>query len=165
MPSALCLALILGALAACSAPSPPAEDLTVWRPLGTWSGRVGQQTDPFTSATGLLRITWEARLAEKAEGPPPLAENLWRASARSRRSGLAAAQADRRQKAEGATFRIIVHSDVSGRPLLVAVDRHGPGNDVTYVTEDPRSFFLVIESESLDWSIAVAEGIPARRTR
>ena len=63
-----------------------------------------------------------------------------------------------------ATFRITVHSDVSGRPLLVAVDRHGPGRDVAYVTEDPRQFFLVIDSEGLDWSVEVAEGVAATRT-
>jgi len=62
------------------------------------------------------------------------------------------------------TFRITVHSDVSGRPLLVPVDRHGAGKDVTYVNEDPRSFFLVIESADLDWSVKVDEGIPAKRT-
>ena len=61
-------------------------------------------------------------------------------------------------------FKITVHSDVSGRPLLVAVDRRGPGRDVTYVTEDPRAFFLVIESEDLDWSVEVAEGLSATRT-
>lgn len=61
------------------------------------------------------------------------------------------------------TFRLIVHSDVSGRPLLVAVDRHGPGHDVAYVTEDPRTFFLVIESENLDWSVEVDEGLPGRK--
>jgi hypothetical protein len=61
------------------------------------------------------------------------------------------------------TFRLIVHSDVSGRPLLVVVDRHGPGHDVAYVTEDPRTFFLVIESENLDWSVEVAEGLPGQR--
>jgi hypothetical protein len=62
-------------------------------------------------------------------------------------------------------LRIIVHSDVSGRPLLTAVDRRGAGKDVTYITEDPRTFFLVIESEDLEWSVEVAEGIPARRQK
>ena len=37
---------------------------------------------------------------------------------------------------DAGTFRITLHSDVSGRPLAVAVDRHGQGRDVTYVTED-----------------------------
>lgn len=101
----------------------------MWQPRGAWSGRAGQQTDPFISTTGMLRITWEARGAAGSRD----------------------------------TFRIIVHSDVSGRPLLTAVDRKGPGKDVTYVTEDPRAFFLAIESEHLEWSVEVAEGVPATR--
>lgn len=60
-------------------------------------------------------------------------------------------------------FKIIVHSDVSGRPLLTAVDRVGPGKGVTFVQEDPRSFFLVIESSDLEWTVEVAEGLPATR--
>ena len=122
--------MIAGVVAACAAQPPAAEELTVWQPRGKWTGRAGQQTDPFISTTGQLRITWEARSASAANT---------------------------------GTFRIIVHSDVSGRPLLVAVDRRGPGKDVTYVSEDPRAFFLVIESEDLDWSVEVAEGIPAKR--
>ena len=130
MPSALCFVLICGALAGCTASPQPVDDLTVWQPRGKWSGRAGQQTDPFISTTGVLRLTWEA------QGPA---------------------------SANSGAFRIILHSDVSGRPLLVAVDRHGPGKDVTYVTEDPRGFFLAIESEGLEWSVEVAEGIPAHR--
>jgi hypothetical protein len=133
--------LTVCALAACANQPQPAEELTVWQPRGKWSGRAGQQTDPFISTTGQLRITWEARrVPGKAEGTRQKAEDG--------------------PGAEG-TFRIVVHSDVSGRPLLTAVDRRGPGKDVTYVTEDPRGFFLVIESDDLDWSVEVAEGIPA----
>ena len=66
-------------------------------------------------------------------------------------------------KNKDGSFRITVHSDVSGRPLMVAVDRHAPGKDVTYVTEDPRTFFLLIESEGFDWSVEVAEGLPATK--
>jgi hypothetical protein len=124
------IVLVVGAFAACTTQAPPAEDLTVWQPRGKWTGRAGQQTDPFISTTGLLRITWEARNASGSNT---------------------------------GTFRIILHSDVSGRPLMVAVDRRGPGKDITYVTEDPRSFFLVIESHDLEWSVEVAEGIPATR--
>jgi hypothetical protein len=122
LPSAFCL------LAACRSQPERADELTVWQPRGKWTGHADQQTDPFISTTGVLRLTWEAR-SDAADG----------------------------------RFRIILHSDVSGRPLLTAVDRRGPGKDVTYVTEDPRSFFLVIESEDLDWAVEVAEGIPAKR--
>lgn len=59
------------------------------------------------------------------------------------------------------TFRVTVHSDVSGRPLLVAVDTRGVGRDTAYVTEDPRSFFLAVESANLDWTVAAEEGVAA----
>jgi hypothetical protein len=138
VPCALCLkslrlvVLTSTVLVACAAPPQRIEELTVWQPRGKWTGRAGQQTDPFISTTGQLRIAWEAR---------------------------------RTLAATAGTFRIVLHSDVSGRPLLVAVDRRGPGQDVTYVSEDPRSFFLVIESDGLDWSVEVAEGIPATQKK
>ena len=61
------------------------------------------------------------------------------------------------------TLRIILHSDVSGRSLTPVVEHSGSGSGVKYVTEDPRSFFFVIESKDLEWSVAVAEGIAATR--
>ena len=58
-------------------------------------------------------------------------------------------------------FKVTLHSGVSGRPLLEAVEHQGVGRDVAYVTEDPREFFLVIEPSNLDWSVSVAEAVPA----
>jgi hypothetical protein len=58
------------------------------------------------------------------------------------------------------TFRVTLHSDVSGRPLLVAVDARGVGHDVNYVSEDPRSFFLAVESANVDWTVTADEGFP-----
>jgi hypothetical protein len=58
-------------------------------------------------------------------------------------------------------FRVTVHSDVSGRSLLLAIDARGVGRDVTYVSEDPRSFFLAVESTNLDWTLAADEGFAA----
>jgi len=60
-------------------------------------------------------------------------------------------------------FRVILHSDVSGRALLVAVDAQGVGHDMTYLTEDPRPFFLAVESANVDWTVEVEEGIAATR--
>src|SRR5262245_2932788 len=60
---------------------------------------------------------------------------------------------------------IALHSGVSGRPLLDVVSHSGLGRDVTYVTEDPREFFLVIESSNLDWSVSVDEGFPATKAQ
>jgi len=62
-------------------------------------------------------------------------------------------------------FRVTVHSDVSGRPLVLAIDIRGVGRDTTYVSEDPRSFFLVVESANLDWSLAAEEGVAATAAR
>ena len=62
------------------------------------------------------------------------------------------------------TFTVTLHSGVSGRSLLEAVQHKGAGRDVAYVTEDPREFFLVIDASGLDWTVAVAEAVPARIT-
>jgi hypothetical protein len=59
------------------------------------------------------------------------------------------------------SFRVTVHSEVSGRPLLVAVDHQGVGQDTVYVNEDPREFYLVVDSGDLDWKIVVDEGFPS----
>lgn len=66
---------------------------------------------------------------------------------------------------EGAgTFKVTVHSAVSGRPLAVAVEHEGPGADIAYVSEDPRVFYLVVDSTNLTWSVAVDEGTAATAT-
>ena len=62
-------------------------------------------------------------------------------------------------------FRVTVHSDVSGRALVVAVDARGVGRETTYVNEDPRPFFLSVESANLDWTVAAEEGVAATGPR
>jgi hypothetical protein len=57
------------------------------------------------------------------------------------------------------TFRITIHSAISGRPLLVAVDHKGPGKGTAFVGEDPRVFFAEVDSHDLDWSFTVQERI------
>jgi hypothetical protein len=57
------------------------------------------------------------------------------------------------------TFRVKVHSLVSGRFVVTAVDRKGVGQDIAYVAEEPRAFFLVIESSDVDWKVSVEEGV------
>ncbi|MGA2882111.1 MAG: hypothetical protein ABSG13_24430 [Bryobacteraceae bacterium] len=56
-------------------------------------------------------------------------------------------------------FRVVVHSAVSGRPIMDAVDQHGEGRGIAYVTEDPRLYHLVIDSSGVDWSISVEEAV------
>jgi len=60
------------------------------------------------------------------------------------------------------TFRLTLHSAISGRPLLEAVEHRGAGADTSYVSEDPRVFFFVVDSSGLDWSFAVDEGFAAK---
>jgi hypothetical protein len=59
----------------------------------------------------------------------------------------------------GGTFRVSVQSLVSGRFVDVAVEHQGAGSGIAYVAEDPRPFFLVIESSDVDWKVAVEEGV------
>ena len=57
------------------------------------------------------------------------------------------------------TFKVTVHSAISGRPLAVAGESRGVGHDISYITEDPRVFYLVVESANLEWSVTVEEGL------
>jgi hypothetical protein len=59
-------------------------------------------------------------------------------------------------------FHVTVHSAVSGRPLQVAVDQRGVGHGISYVTDDPRLYHLVIESSNVDWSVAIEEAVVAQ---
>lgn len=56
-------------------------------------------------------------------------------------------------------FRVMVHSAISGRPLVVAVDRKGAGSGTAFVGDEPRMYFISIESQGLDWSLTVEERI------
>ena len=61
---------------------------------------------------------------------------------------------------EGAgTFRLILQSAISGRALQEPVDERGPGEGTAYVAEDPRVFYMSVESANLDWSVTVEEAL------
>ena len=66
---------------------------------------------------------------------------------------------DRDQPGDAGTFRLTIHSAVSGRPLLLAVDHQGAGHDISYVHESPRTFYGVVESRDLNWSFTVEEAV------
>lgn len=57
------------------------------------------------------------------------------------------------------TFRLILQSAISGRALQEPVDAKGPGEGTVYVAEDPRAFYMSVESANLDWSFTVEEAI------
>ena len=56
-------------------------------------------------------------------------------------------------------LRIALHSAISGRPLSVVVEHEGPGGDTVFATDDPRTFFLVIDAQGTAWTVKVDEGI------
>ena len=58
-------------------------------------------------------------------------------------------------------FKLILGSSISGRPLETAVDRKGPGRGVAYLSEDPRTFYLQVESANEDWKFTIDEGFSA----
>jgi hypothetical protein len=61
---------------------------------------------------------------------------------------------------EGAgTFRLILQSAISGRPLQETVDQKGVGEGTAYAADDPRMFFMSVESANLDWSFTVEEAL------
>ena len=60
------------------------------------------------------------------------------------------------------TFRLTLHSAISGRPLVQAVEQRGVGADTSYVSEDPRVFYVVVDSARVEWSFTIDEGIGAR---
>lgn len=54
-------------------------------------------------------------------------------------------------------FRLGVNSAVSGRPLDLPVDHHGPGEGAFNFEDDPRQYNLMVESSGLAWTIDVDE--------
>lgn len=65
----------------------------------------------------------------------------------------------RNEAADGTgTFRLTFHSAVSGRELAVAADHRGAGGGESYIPEEPRPAYFLVESEGLDWSFSVEEG-------
>jgi hypothetical protein len=58
------------------------------------------------------------------------------------------------------TLKLIAHSAVSGRPLVVALEEHrGNGHGTALVSDEPRPYYIVIESKNLDWTISIEEAV------
>lgn len=60
------------------------------------------------------------------------------------------------------TFRLILQSAISGRPLQEPVDATGIGEGTVYAADDPRVFYILVESENVDWSFTVEEALFGR---
>ncbi len=55
-------------------------------------------------------------------------------------------------------LKIFVHSAISGRSLAGAiVDHSGVGKGTAYFSEEPRTFFVAVTSEDLEWKVSVFE--------
>ena len=55
-------------------------------------------------------------------------------------------------------FRLTAHSAISGRVLAEVVDRQGPGSGVGYVSTEPHTFYISVESAGVAWTFSVDEG-------
>lgn len=58
-------------------------------------------------------------------------------------------------------LKLTAHSAISGRPIQVAIEHQGEGEGTAYVSDDPRVYFVEVQSEHLDWSFTVEEGFIA----
>ena len=58
-------------------------------------------------------------------------------------------------------FKLILGSSISGRQIMVVVDKKGTGRDVAYVSEEARTFYVKVESANVDWKVIVDEGFAA----
>ena len=52
-----------------------------------------------------------------------------------------------------------VHSADSGRLILDAIDVEGAARETTGISEQPRRFYLVVESSNVDWTMTVEEPV------
>jgi hypothetical protein len=64
-----------------------------------------------------------------------------------------------RSPGNGGTFRVTAHSAISGRLLEQVVDHMGAGSGLGYVNQNPNVFYLMVESDQLDWTLSVEEAI------
>jgi hypothetical protein len=59
------------------------------------------------------------------------------------------------------TFRLALHSGVSGRPIELITEQRGEGRGSREVADDPRPYNLMVDSANLDWSFSVEEIVAA----
>ena len=59
-------------------------------------------------------------------------------------------------------FRVWLYSAISGRPLQQFVDSSGAASGTAYAADEPRTSYLVIEAEQLDWTITLEEASQVR---
>jgi|SRR5581483_5414003 len=153
-----------------------------WRPVTSFAGYGNTQTEPFSIETGQWRIKWTATPRESLGEPSATGKSSatdgWGAAGADGPSYSDAFHADfwtirqgrgdlpkfqtlglSRQSSVPGKLRVEVHSLVSGRFVSVAADHQGAGSGIAYLAEEPRQFFLDIQSSGLNWRVEVEEGI------
>jgi hypothetical protein len=61
------------------------------------------------------------------------------------------------------TFRLVVHSAVSGRPIQQIVEQKGEAKGSADFQDDPRPYNLMIDSANVEWSVSVDEVVVTTR--
>jgi hypothetical protein len=129
----------------------------------------------LTAAPCVFAAILGAACRERAQAPPPRELLIWRplatytgerttqtSSFTSDTGSLRFRWAAKDRSGNGSgTLRVTVHSAISGRPLDEVVNNRGNGRDTSYLFEDPRVFYLVVDSTDVEWSVGVDEGITA----
>jgi hypothetical protein len=64
-----------------------------------------------------------------------------------------------REPGANGALRVTAHSAISGRLLEQVVDHRGDGKGVGYVNQDPHVFYLMVESDHVDWTLSVEEAV------
>jgi hypothetical protein len=59
----------------------------------------------------------------------------------------------------GGSFKLTLHSAISGRRMGVPVDHVGDGDGTVFFADTPHMFFAVIDSDDLDWKFTVEEPV------
>ena len=62
------------------------------------------------------------------------------------------------------TFRLTVHSAVSGRPIEVIADHRGNGQGSAEFADAPRVYNFMVESTHVEWSFIVHEVVTVTET-
>lgn len=140
-------------------PRPAPINSVASRPVGSWAGRSGFQTEFFYSEHGRFRVRWRTR----ALAPTPQAL----AGAHGPAHRAVTPSSDVASFARGNTvvnldevgpyFELKLQSGVSGRQLGDAVERRTTDEGVLDFDEDPRDFYFAVRAHDMEWWFHVEE--------
>jgi hypothetical protein len=105
-----------------------------------------------TRAEGRKETFW--RLVNTWTGRGPLQTESWPGDTGAMRIRWTTTHAE-----PGSTFKLTIHSAISGRPMETVVDHTGDGSGTAYFSDDPRVFFAVVDSKDLDWTFTIDEPV------